>query len=685
MLQEAWPDTINGVHLASRLCSLWLWLGRVLSLARHAMAGVHRTQGMLGVAIGGAPGNGPVQPRSRSPTPRGPAWSVGLPDIDTQFATIGFDDEDLERLADIPLEKRRPLVTRIVSKFRNAELTNPGGYLKGAIKNHFSESKTSGKPGFSPRGMANRSPGAAGSTSELRSEPAHPVQAAVQSSVARPNTSCHSDLIHEMLALREQPQALVQSFSSALTVSQSQWYQTLPPFEAAAIAWAFVLAAEHDAGHRETWFTNVMQRYAALIGGQGPLPGAVPATCSRIAVQVVLAGMSIASAVSVAACLESQSRIQVGVADIQIAWLPAILLHELHEKTLSIERCCEAFGNLEIRGATSPDALLKDIDKNIISLRSSLVKFVVLTVASPHARCSLKLHSGSSVLHGENSYTFQMLHFVDGVRTLLGDNCICEAIMIQQQDAGKHVADIWGERVEHLPPDTWFDVRPTPAVYGVPSNMVIAQAMPDLGLHDAPLKGQTRPTVSQLPAVLPGECVRPSALDKFTNALCFGAVNATEDELKTVGLLKTGQVEGLPALPGRQWWLQWWCLKPQISAHLYDESYPCLEFINNWNGLKAKADGQQAAAACSNCGRVRYCVNCAKVCKDLDRGFVELSMVNTIMAMVSNCAPEWSGHRRGDQALMWGRPDASMRKHVCHAKCMGTDRASSSGSVSSQI
>lgn len=626
--------------------------------------------------------------RSRSPQ-RNCAWMTGNVEYDQAFADIGFEHEDLGRLAQIANARRFSMIRGIVIKWRSGSLDNPTAYLRGALTRHFHEQQAREQAGRPAQEGALHGCGAGSLNSDSVSCLPQAVGQGPPSALRSEGGVSGSDgFIKALASLRTDPPSMIFKFKSVLTATQAQWYESRMPFEQMAFALSFVLASPEDSANCEHWFSRLMQRYGDLCSESPVVPTGPPEVRPRVVLQVVLAGLPALSAMAVMTEVIAVQHVHVDGVDIPIDWMQPVLVHDKQSVGFTLERCRELpqFRNVHMRCFPTGESLLRDAERDVSSLRSNHVKFVVFTVAPPHASdVKLKRQSGMSVLHGQNAHTFDVLTFVDGIRTLLGDESICEAIMVQEQDSGRHVSDVWGEKVRQQNSTPWLQVRPTSAVYAVPNNMVIAQVVPDKGLQDTPLSGQARAHVLQLPSFAADECVRPSALDKFTQNVLFMGVMPTDSEKQCLAMLKSGHVSGQPSLPGRQWWLQWWCLKPEMTAELYDKHMPCAGIIDNINGrAAAHTGGLYSKLQHASCGHVRYCERCSNIFKDLDAAFPEASMLNTIMAMVSSCVPHWIGRRSGLQNPKWGRPEPSKRGHVCNEKCTGYVQPRSSGSGSSQ-
>ena len=651
-----------------------------------------RSPGFLGDAVMPLLSPSRGADRSRSPLRSGSfPWSVGDHEMDLKFRDFNIEPQYLQDFAALDFMDRKRIMNNMLRLAKSGDLGNPTGYLikcvdgtpasarhrivrKGGV--HTPPHRTTA-PGSSPSPLPRSVPTAAASSS-----PAAPA-IMVQSMNA---ASC-PEFMTTLASKKMDPNDFVDTFAGMLDSNSRAWYDQLPGMEKVGVVFSYLLTFKGENGVLQQWLKEVMHRHASLFTGSVQHFRHFGSAAPTVSLQPILAGMSVPAAVAVAAALVSQKQVQLGSSVHQVTWHTPVIFNEIHQQqVLSIEECSAAFG-VTVTGIKSANALLQQVQENKANLLEHNVRFVMLTVCAPKPGNGeqLVMPGVETILHGLNGYSFEILRFVDGVRKLLGDRYICEACMVQEQDAGSHIATIWGERVHMENWDTRFDVRPPPAVYAVPSNMQIVSLGPDAGLHDSAIRGQPRGAVDECPGLGKGQCIRPSGLDKFTNCASFGFPRE-QKELACLRLLKTSI--GCPpvmSLPSRYWWIQWFALNPQKTAELYDARVPCLGYIKTYSGLSAEASSGMNQEGNSVCGAIRYCRNCAQIFRDLDHGFVELSMLSTVWAQVTNCAAEWLAVHRPEEPLNWGRPDSAMRMHVCNSNCPAWDSVSSAGSNSSQM
>ena len=390
----------------------------------------------------------------------------------------------------------------------------------------------------------------------------------------------------------------------------------------------------------------------------------------RVALQLILRGMPLPAALAVFATIVS--RLQQGVNGIDLTLKPPILMDGIDSSSgIELSTCCAAFGDLPVTAGFTPSFVKMDIDSNVGAWQGENLKFLLLTVGTHVTnQCPISLQKFSSTdLHGSNHYTFEMLSLVDALRARMGDDSVCEAIMVPPP-SNDHVAQIWGNTVDFLKPADWLPVRPVPSVFGVPGNMRIATNVSDPGNDPSPIDGQVRPPMDNLPACLHDNGIRPGLVAKALTDAHFNMSMPDPADVEIVNNLRVDTPHGVRMLPSRSWWLRWYCLQPDVSAHVYNSKYPCIGKVQMVNGKAPNEHTSRMPNAVTMCGERRYCANCTAVFKHLDRSFVESTMADTVLAMVANCVEHWAD-RPGPQPLVWGRPAGNMRTHVCKVTCSG--------------
>ena len=616
------------------------------------------------------PGTG-SRDRTRSPPRAMGAWSSGDASLDHPFAALGVSPDKLDQLAGLPLHERTRIMKTMVDLSSQGKLRSVDGYVVGCVKK-YAENSRSQQGSTPPRAAA--SAASSPTAGHPGSPPAMPYQ----------NSEAAEPLGHQTVPAVPPPSFLTALGNSALDHStfldqfvnllhdrHLPWIFGMDPTISTCVAWAFMLSCPFSTTNPHVVLDALMSQYHALLQAEQAIPRPIDTQARpRALIQILISGVTVPAAVAV--CAAIIPRLRRGIDGVDLIVKPPIITHGVHAWSQVLARdCVEQFGSPEVVFECTPSFVRQDISAHAAEWKRENVKWLLLNVAThPTVTPPIALPKfAPSDLHGSNHHGFELLALADGLRAALGDENVAEAIMVPQP-SNDFVSQIWGGNVEFLKPADWLPVRPVPSVFGVPSNMRIASAVPDDGTSTDPCNGQVRAQMNALPALQHDNGIRPHLLSKAAAKVLMAMGNHDDIDVGTINNLRVDTPGGGRLLPSRGWWLRWYCLQPEASARVYDAKYPCIGQIMIHNGRAVTEQLGRMPHAVTICGERRYCANCMDVFRHLDRQFVEASMADTLLAMAANCAGHWAG-RPGPQPLMWGRPAGNMRNHQCKETCLG--------------
>ncbi len=631
----------------------------------------------LGNAAGIAGASGD---RSRSPT-RGsamaaastPPWTTERPGCDDWIKRNVADPGVLEKLAELPVAKRRQLVLTCIDK----KVQNPDAWLFSCCRNYRLDEAEKRLTGVDRFGMPVNSHGPPGvSTSGWGGSPTMAASGVSPRGAASP-PACSPAM--DMMQQTKPPQwareafrawpgdksSLIAAVMDNLNREEADAFAELDPVTMSALAMALTLAApDVESGASKVLAQWLKRRDAFTTLAPSVSFGAAVASCTAapIVIQLIMVGNADVRGTLLSTLTSRVVTKMDHTANVQFC--KPIVLAETDEQIkdiTSLETACALVESDSTRTWSEMHALM---EREAEKWKEQQRRFVVVSMLSPTAQLMEDQKSGSDRgLHGPGSrWIFPAAQMTAVIAKAVGPEYVA-SVTFAPRDMNAKSQDLltkfFGAQIERALPKTASPGN-EPAVYAIPRETVWSEVLESKALNpewDGWKVPSAMMNLQDNGVNLATSAMRLMVIDMFKERALADGEKALMMSVRAQHC-QTGELRALP----REWWFSVYGLSETPVPSFYKEKYKCACTIISATGMPARSTGSGVP-----CGRDRYCMQCEKTLKMMDAGYNMNALVNGVVSVITKAVSSW---RRGGQATLFNREIAAEMDHACGDDCV---------------